>query len=124
MSTNYKKNGNKKNFFSTSTNLYSTNNTIKEYEIRDGGYIYIEPAINSNESEIDLQIINNKNTILLNYTIHNEGYIHIAFLDEDQKTISKKQLLIKDHTNNRLDLPTNCKFININFKKSKIYQIL
>ena len=124
MSTNYKKNGNKKNFFSTSTNPYSTNNTIKEYEIRDGGYIYIEPAINSNESEIDLQIINNKNTILLNYTIHNEGYIHIAFLDEDQKTISKKQLLIKDHTNNRLDLPTNCKFINIKFKKSKIYQIL
>ena len=100
------------------------NNTIKEYEIRDGGYIYIEPEINSNESEIDLQVLNNKNAILLNYIIDNEGYIHISFLDEHQKIISKKQLLIKDHTNNRLDLPTNCKFINIKFKKSKIYQLL
>jgi len=126
LSTNYKKNQNKKSFFfsNISPPNMQKNNTIKEYEIRDGGYIYIEPAINSNESEIDLQVLNNKNTILLNYTIDNEGYIHIAFLDEHQKTISKKQLLIKDHTNNRLDLPTNCKFINIKFKKSKIYQIL
>ena len=100
------------------------NNTIKEYEIRDGGYINIEAEVNSNESEFNLQVLNNKNTILLNYTINNEGYIHLVFLDENQQTISKKQLFIKDHTNNRLDLPTNCKIINIKFKKSKIYQIL
>jgi len=126
LSSNYKKNKNKKSFFfsNISPPQMMQNNTIKEYEIRDGGYIYIEPEINSNESEIDLQVLNNKNAILLNYIIDNEGYIHISFLDEHQKTISKKQLLIKDHTNNRLDLPTNCKFINIKFKKSKIYQLL
>ena len=103
----------------------SNNSTIiREYEIRDGGYIYYEPEINSNESEIYLQVLNNKNTILLNYIINEDGYINIFFIDENEKEISKKELIIKDHTNNRLDLPENCKFINIKFSKAKIYQIL
>ena len=62
-STNYKKNKNKKSFFCSSCLPPPSNNStiIKEYEIRDGGYIYYEPEINSNESEIYLQVLNNKN---------------------------------------------------------------
>ena len=99
-------------------------NIIKEYEIRDGGYVYYENETNSDESNIYLQVLNNKNTILLNYTINENGYINIYFLDEDKKEISKKKVLIKDNTNNIIDLPENSKFLNIKFKKSKIYQIL
>tara|TARA_B100001057_G_C22849997_1_gene950594 strand:+ start:1055 stop:2257 length:1203 start_codon:yes stop_codon:yes gene_type:complete len=119
ISTNYKKTNNKKSFF-----FSNKNNIIKETEIRDGGYIYYENEINSTESQINLQVLNNKETILLNYTILEEGYINIFFIDENKNEISKKELLIKDHTNNVIDLPTNCKFVNIKFNKSKIYQIL
>lgn len=125
ISNNYKKRKDKKSFFFSNIGIPpNKTNIIKEYEIRDGGYIYYENETNSDESEIYLQLLNNKNTILLNYTINENGYINIYFLDEDKKEISKKELLIKDYTNNIINLPTNCKFVNIKFNKSKIYQIL
>lgn len=128
ISTNYKKNGNKKNFFFSIGSMLSTkkkfSNIIKEYEIRDGGYINYETKINSEEGELFMEIQNDKKTILLNYIINNDGYINLFFIDKDKNEILKKNILIKDHTNNRLDLPANCKFIKIKFYKSKIYQIL
>ena len=123
MALNYKRNGNKKNFFLTS-GAKTELNIIKEYEVRDGGYINYQTEINIKPGEIVMQVLNNKNTILLNYTINEGGYINIFFIDENNNEISKKELFIKDHTNNIIDIPNNCTYISIKFNKSKIYQIL
>ena len=56
-------------------------------------------------------------------TILENGYINF-FEDKNKKLILKKELLIKDHTNKVIDLPTNCKFVNIKFNKSNISNII
>lgn len=124
ISSNHKKYENKKSFFFSRT-YGKDQNIIKEYEIRKGGYINYKPICNSNECKLYLEIQDdNKENILLNYIIDNEGFINIFFIDKNDNILSKKEIKNKNSTNNKIKITKNSVKINIIFYKSKIYQIL
>ena len=124
ISSNHRKYDNKKSFFFSCTRG-KEQNIIKEYEIRNGGYINYKPICNSNECKLYLKIQDdNKENILLNYIIDNEGFINIFFIDKNDNILSKKEIKNKNSTNNKIKITKNSVKINIIFYKSKIYQIL
>ena len=109
----------------TDTNFIFKNNLrnkkFSKYKIRKGGYTSFISENENVESLLSLEI-NDIKHLLLNYTINNEGFIKIEYLDQD-KTVVDNIELEGDKTNFSINIP-ECNIMEITFFKAIIYQIL
>ena len=119
ITNNYKKEGNYNIFYTNNIK----NNIFTKYKIRSGGYINYEQDNIKEESEIKLEILNNINKILINYTIKKDGYIKLYFNDNNNELKEEKQLE-GDCTDFNINIKKNYKYIKILLFNSFIYQIL